>query len=91
MLIRACFALPGTIWAQRLKGVFNIDMATCVRCGGSLSVIAWFEGQNVIDRILTHRREKKQGSSTLPQLVPPSRAPPSHCVFWQEANPQPQR
>lgn len=57
----------------------------------SLKVIAWFEGQNVIDRILTHRREKKQGSSTLPQLVPPSRAPPSHCVFWQEANPQPQR
>ena len=27
-------------WAQRLKRVFNIDIATCSACGGAVKVIA---------------------------------------------------
>ena len=70
-------------WAQRLKRVFNIDIEVCSRCGGSVRVIACIEDQEAIDRILTHLRDKEQGTPTLPHL--------GHCLFSQEANPQPQR
>ena len=41
-------------WAQRLKRVFNIDVETCARCGGSVKVITCIEDQQVIDKILAH-------------------------------------
>ena len=41
-------------------------------------VIACIEDQNVIDSILAHLREKKQGRPTLSHLVPLSRAPLSN-------------
>jgi hypothetical protein len=63
-------------WAQRLKRVFNIDIETCGRCGGSLKVIACIEDQDIIDRILAHLREKEQEAPARPLLVPPTRAPP---------------
>ena len=46
------------------------------RCGGSVRVIASIEEQDVIDRILTHLRQKEQETPTRPLLVPPTRAPP---------------
>jgi hypothetical protein len=52
-------------WAQRLKRVF-IDMPqgqfieVCSLCGGSVRVIACIEDQDVIDRILTHLRQKER-------------------------------
>ena len=63
-------------WAQRLKRVFNIDIAVCGRCGGSAKVIACIEDQDVIDQILAHLREKEQDAPARPLLVPPTRAPP---------------
>ena len=62
-------------WAQRLKRVFNIDIETSGRCGGSLKVIAdasdrCIEDQDVIDSILAHLREKEQDTPTLPLLLP---------------------
>ena len=63
-------------WAQRLKRVFNTDIETCGRCGGSLKVIVCIEDQGIIDRILAHLREKEQDIPTLPLLVLPPRAPP---------------
>lgn len=65
-------------WAQRLKRVFNIDIdiEVCSLCGGSVRVIACIEDQDVIDRILTHLRQKEQETTTRPLLVPPTRAPP---------------
>jgi hypothetical protein len=65
-------------WAQRLKRVFNIDiegLAAGLRWG-SVRVIACIEDQDVIDRILTHLRQKEQETPTRPLLVPPTRAPP---------------
>ena len=64
-------------WAQRLKRVFNIDIEVCSRCGGPVRVIASIEDQDVIDGILSHLRDKEQGSPTLPHLTPPTRAPPA--------------
>ena len=63
--------------SQCLKRVFNIDIETCGRCGGSLKVIACVEDQDVIDRILAHLREKEQDAPAQPLLVPPTRAPPA--------------
>jgi len=41
-------------WAQLLKRVFAIDMATCPQCGGPLSLIAAIEDPAVIIKILSH-------------------------------------
>ena len=39
------------------------------------------EDQDIIDKILAHLRDKDPTSSTLPLLIPPSRAPPRPCLF----------
>ena len=51
-------------WAQRLKRVFNIDIEVCGRCGGSVSVIACIEDQDIIDKILAHLRDKELAAPT---------------------------
>ena len=61
-------------WAQRLKRVFNIDIDACPHCGGPVKVIACIEEQEVIDRILSHLREKELRAPAPPLLVPPPSA-----------------
>ena len=58
-------------WAKRLKRVFQIDVETCPKCGGSVKVIACIEDPPVIERILRHLASKD-----VPGLWPDSRAPP---------------
>ena len=41
-------------WAQLLKRVFKIDMASCPQCGGPLTLIAAIKDPAVITKILTH-------------------------------------
>jgi ribosomal protein S27E len=71
----AAMTCPMT-WAQRTKARFQFDIEVCSLCGGSVRVIACIEDQDVIDRILTHLRQKEQETPTRPLLVPPTRAPP---------------
>ncbi len=66
-------------WAQRLKRVFNIDIATCQTCGGALRFIACIEDPVVIKKILTHF--DKHGPSVEDSPLPPSRAPPQVGLF----------
>ena len=61
-------------WAQRLKRVFNIDMETCRECGGAVKVIACIEDPVVIQKILTHLKEKAAPEPL--GLLPTARAPP---------------
>jgi hypothetical protein len=61
-------------WAQRLKRVFNIDVETCRECGGSVKVIACIEDPVVIQKILTHLKEKAETNE--PNPLPESRVPP---------------
>ncbi len=68
-------------WAQRLKRAFNIDIETCIHCGGSVKVIACIEDQTVIDKILSHL-EKKGTLSSLPNVLPETRAPPPVNLFY---------
>src|SRR5210317_563192 len=70
-------------WAQRLKRVFNIDIETCGRCGGSLQVIACMEDREIIGSILARLREKEQDIPTLPLLTPPSRAAPETLPLYR--------
>ena len=66
-------------WAQRLKRVFNIDIASCRDCGGALKVIACIEDPAIIRKILLHldRNTPSQQVSMFPQ----SRAPPGAGRF----------
>ncbi len=63
-------------WAQRLKRVFNIDIETCGRCGGSVRVIASIKDPETIDRISDHLRRNERETPIRPLLAPPTRAPP---------------
>jgi len=65
-------------WAQRLKRVFNIDIETCVGCGGAVKVIACIEDPVVIKKILSHLEEKAETKE--PTALPESRAPPPVCL-----------
>ncbi len=51
---RACPAVSGMTWAQRLKRVFGIDIETCSACGGAVRIIACIEDPEVIEKILAH-------------------------------------
>ena len=41
-------------WAQRLKRVFNIEVTTCVHCGGAARIVASVEDPTAIRAILDH-------------------------------------
>ena len=43
-------------WAERLRRVFNIDIATCPLCGGSMRIIADITDQDIIQTTLDHTR-----------------------------------
>jgi hypothetical protein len=57
-----------------LKRVFGIKIEQCARCGGRLKVIASIEEPQLIERILVHRRERREGEAMTVSLgarVPP--------------------
>ena len=85
---RACPALSGMTWAQRLKRVFSVDIEVCGSCGGSLKVIACIEDQDIIDRILAHLREKEQDVPAGLLLVPPTRVPPATLSLFAGSDPK---
>jgi hypothetical protein len=66
-------------WARRLKRVFGIEIEQCARCGGRLEVIASIEEPELIERILTHRRE--QEGEEAPSVALGARAPPLQSLF----------
>ena len=58
-------------WAKMLKRVFDIDVQTCLKCGGQIKIISAIYNQQVIKRILSHIGE----NAKIPKLAP-SRGPP---------------
>jgi hypothetical protein len=65
----------GRLWAQRLKRVFGIDIASCEKCGGDVKIIASIEDPAVIQKILTHLDALAVSAGT--RLLPECRAPPA--------------
>lgn len=66
-------------WAQRLKGVFGIDIETCPTCGGAVRIIACIEDPVVIEKILTYLDAK--GAECKATRRPAVRAPPQRGLF----------
>jgi hypothetical protein len=66
-------------WARRLKRVFGIEIEQCARCGGRLKVIASIEEPELIERILSHRRERGEEAASTASLG--ARAPPQTSLF----------
>jgi len=62
-------------WAQRLKRVFNIDVSTCVYCGGSVHIVASIEEPKAIRAILDHFAN--HGAMQPAHYRPAARAPPA--------------
>jgi hypothetical protein len=65
-------------WAQRLKRVFNFDVALCDQCKGTVKVISCIEDPLVIKKILNHL--DKTATAEQEQL-PQSRALPQSNLF----------
>jgi hypothetical protein len=57
--------------AHLLARVFNIDVETCIKCGGKMKIIAAIEDPKVIRKILEH-----MGLDAKPPPVYPARGPP---------------
>jgi hypothetical protein len=62
-------------WAQRLKRVFNIDVSTCVHCGGAVRIVASIEEPKAIQAILAHFA--KHGALEAAHDRPAPRKPPA--------------
>jgi hypothetical protein len=62
-------------WAKRLKRVFGLEIDTCQRCGGNLTIIASIEQPEVIAKILAHL-ERVAPQPQPPQRPLGARAPP---------------
>ena len=58
-------------WAKMLKRVFDIDIQTCLKCGGQIKIISSIQDPQVIKRILIHLGENHE----TPELASP-RGPP---------------
>ena len=58
-------------WAKMLKRVFDIDIQTCLKCGGQIKIISSIQDPQVIKRILIHLGENHR----TPELASP-RGPP---------------
>jgi hypothetical protein len=62
-------------WAQRLKRVFNIDVATSIHCAGAVRIVASIEEPNAIRAILAHFA--KHGALEEAHYRPGPRGPPA--------------
>ena len=66
-------------WARLLARVFNIDVETCIKCGGKMKIIAAIEDPKVIRKILDH-----MGLPTKPPPLYPARGPPKHGHHFED-------
>ena len=64
-------------WARLLSRVFNIDVETCIKCGGKMKMIAAIEDPKVIRKILDHL-----GLPTKPPPLHPARGPPKQGNYF---------
>ncbi len=65
-------------WAQRLRRVFGIDIATCPACGRAVRIIDCIEDPDVIEKILAHpdaKAPEPEGTRRPPCRGPPPRGP----------------
>jgi len=65
-------------WAQRLKRVFDIDVSTCIHCGGAVRIVASIEEPKAIRAIIAHFA--KHGAREAAHYRPGPRGPPTKAA-----------
>jgi hypothetical protein len=65
-------------WAQRLKRVFDIDVSTCIHCGGAVRIVASIEEPKAIRAIIAHFA--KHGALEAAHYRPGPRGPPTKAA-----------
>jgi hypothetical protein len=61
------------IWADMIRKVYEVDPLTCVKCGGTMKVIAFITDFGMVDRIINH----------LKLTFVAERPPPPHVAFQE--------
>jgi hypothetical protein len=62
-------------WARRLKRVLGVELESCPRCGGKLSIIASIEEPDVVAKVLAQLQHTAP-EQYQPELPLGARAPP---------------
>ncbi len=62
-------------WAQLIQKIYEVDLLTCLKCQGSMRVIAFIEHGDVIKKILKHlglweMKRKPSPRANAPPLIP---------------------
>ncbi|MFN9791669.1 MAG: IS91 family transposase, partial [Pseudomonadota bacterium] len=65
-------------WAQRLKRVFDIDVSTCIHCGGAVRIVASIEEPTATRAILAHF--EKHDALEAAHYRPGPRGPPAKAA-----------
>jgi hypothetical protein len=62
-------------WVACLRKVFEVDPVRCVKCGGSMDLVAVILDDRELDRVLGHQGWAVEFPKTKPSRSPPARAP----------------
>jgi hypothetical protein len=46
--------IPSKGWAEMIRKVYEVDPLTCVKCGGTMKIIAFLTDYSVVGRIINH-------------------------------------
>lgn len=68
-----CPRIPRHGWADMIRKVYEVDPLTCVKCGGTMKVIAFITNFGMVDRIINH----------LKLTFVAERPPPPHVAFQE--------
>jgi len=63
-------------WARRLKRVFGIDISACEKCKDPVRIVACIEDPLIIEKILSHLKDKEANQTFPITRLPQPRAPP---------------
>ena len=66
-------------YSPKVSALGDIDITTCVACGGAVKIIASIEDPAIIKQILAHLERKAEAKEFNP--LPESRAPPQIGLF----------
>ena len=65
--------IPAKGWAEMIRKVYEVNPLTCVRCGGTMKIIAFLTDYAVVDKIIHH----------LKLTFVAERPPPAHLAYQE--------
>jgi hypothetical protein len=61
--------VPSKGWAEMIRKVYEVDPMICLKCGGTMKVIAFITEYAVVDRIIDHLKLRFVADKPLPSYV----------------------